>query len=138
MFLLHNILKCKSKSVWNCFTDEERDGAIFTLHKVLSIILKSLAPITPFITEHLWLSLYSDQSIHKEGLPDANDCVMQVNNEQEIQLISEDEALKLQDMTGPIFELNSKVWKEKKKKNLSLKDSIKIDVPEVLSQFKKI
>ena len=32
------------------FSDGERDGAIYTLHKVLSTLLKLLAPITPYIT----------------------------------------------------------------------------------------
>ena len=137
VFAAQYIEMVKARAYGIGFTDEERDGAIFTLHKVLSIILKSLAPITPFITEHLWLSLYSDQSIHKEGLPDADDCIMQINNEQEIQLISADEMVELQDMTVPIFEFNSKVWNEKKQNNLSLKDSIKIDIPENLNQFKK-
>ena len=36
-----------------------------------------------------------------------------------------------------LSEFNSKVWNEKKQKELSLKDSIKIDVPETLNQFKK-
>ena len=40
-------------------------------------------------------------------------------------------------MTQLLSEFNSKVWNEKKQKELSLKDSIKIDVPEELSQFKK-
>ena len=40
-------------------------------------------------------------------------------------------------MTQPIIEFNSRVWNEKKQNNLSLKDSIKIEIPENLSQFKK-
>ena len=47
---------------------------------------------------------------------------------------------KLDDMseiTQLLSEFNSKVWNEKKQKELSLKDSIKIDVPETLNQFKK-
>jgi len=40
-------------------------------------------------------------------------------------------------MTQVIVEFNSKVWNEKKQNNLSLKDSIKIDIPENLNQFKK-
>ena len=40
-------------------------------------------------------------------------------------------------MTQSIIEFNSKVWNEKKQNNLSLKDSIKIEIPEKLEQFKK-
>jgi valyl-tRNA synthetase len=101
------------------FSDEERDGAIFTLHKTLSTILKLLAPITPFITEHLWKILYSDDSIHKQ---------MQVEPEN----IKNDD-----NITKEITEFNSKVWNEKKSQSLSLKDSIKIEIPENLKPFAK-
>jgi valyl-tRNA synthetase len=63
--------------------------------------------------------LYSDQSIHKEK---------QVNSENiEVQT----------DITKEISEFNSKVWNEKKSQNLSLKDAIKIEIPEILQPFKK-
>jgi valyl-tRNA synthetase len=101
------------------FSDEERDGAIFTLHKTLSTILKLLAPITPFITEHLWKILYSKESIHKQKQVD-------------IENIEEQS-----DITKEIVEFNSKTWNEKKSQNLSLKDSIKIEIPEKLKPFAK-
>ena len=81
--------------------------------------MKLLAPITPFITEHLWQTLYSQDSIHKENLPDTENVT------------------DMSEMTQLLAEFNSKVWNEKKQKELSLKDSIKIDVPETLNQFKK-
>ena len=39
--------------------------------------------------------------------------------------------------TQNVIEFNSKVWNDKKAKNLSLKDSIEINIPENLQQFKK-
>ena len=101
------------------FSDEERDGAIFTLHKTLKTILKLLAPITPFITEHLWKILYSNESIHKQKQVDVENIEEQT------------------EITKEISEFNSIVWNEKKSQNLSLKDSIKIEIPQILKPFEK-
>lgn len=120
VFAAHYIEMVKARAYGIGFTDEERDGAIFTLHKTLSTILKLLAPITPFITEHLWKVLYSEDSIHKQKQVQAEN-------------IEEEQS----DITKQITEFNSKVWNEKKEKNLSLKDSIDMPVPESLESFKK-
>jgi valyl-tRNA synthetase len=77
-----------------------------------------LAPITPFITEYLWKILYSSESIHKQH---------------QVETKSEHNQNKI---TKEITEFNSKVWNEKKAKNLSLKDSIAITIPESLESFK--
>ena len=81
--------------------------------------MKLLAPITPFITEYLWQTLYSKDSIHKEKIPETENV--------------ED----FSQFTQNVIEFNSKVWNDKKAKNLSLKDSIEINIPENLQQFKK-
>ena len=119
VFAAHYIEMVKARAYGIDFSDEERDGAIFTLHKTLSTILKLLAPITPFITEHLWRVLYSQESIHKQKRVESEK-IEEENN-----------------ITKEITEFNSKVWNEKKSQNLSLKDSIKIDIPEILEPFKK-
>ena len=119
VFAAHYIEMVKGRAYGIEFSDEERDGAIFTLHKTLSTILKLLAPITPFITEHLWKELYSKNSIHKQR---------QVEPEN----IENDDSI-----TKEIAEFNSKVWNEKKSQSLSLKDSIKIEIPEILKPFEK-
>jgi valyl-tRNA synthetase len=119
LFAAHYIEMVKSRAYGIGFSEEEKNGAIYTLHKTLSTILKLLAPITPFITDYLWQTLYSKQSIHKE---------LQVQQESP------------EDMTKfskEIIEFNSNVWNEKKRKNLSLKDSVSILIPENLIQFKK-
>ena len=64
-------------------------------------------------------TLYSETSIHTE---------------------KQDEAEEVEDhskTTEEVVQFNSKVWNEKKAKELSLKDSIAIEVPESLSEFKK-
>ncbi|MEK6965609.1 MAG: class I tRNA ligase family protein, partial [Thermoproteota archaeon] len=119
LFAAHYIEMVKARAYGLGFSDDEKKGAIYTLHKVLSTILKLLAPITPFISDHLWQQLYSKTSIHKER---------QVESES-----LED----LSKFTKEIVEFNSKVWNEKKNKGLSLKDSISIAVPQSLEPFKK-
>ena len=119
LFAAHYIEMVKARAYGIGFSDEERDGAIFTLHKTLSTILKLLAPITPFITEHLWKILYSKESIHKQKQVEPENIETQ------------------SDITKEITEFNSKVWNEKKSQSLSLKDSIKIEIPEILEPFKK-
>ena len=118
LFAAHYIEMVKARAYGIGFSDDERDSAIFTLHKVLSTILKLLAPITPFITDYLWQTLYSENSIHKEK-----------------QAISEsvDDMSKF---TKEIVEFNSKVWNDKKNNNLSLKDPITIPIPDALKIFK--
>ena len=118
VFAAHYIEMAKARAYGINFSDKERDGAIYTLHKVLSTILKLLAPITPFITDYLWQTLYSKNSIHKE---------LQVDEE-----LTDD----LTEYTQKIIEFNSKVWNEKKTKSLSLKDSIEMKVPEELELVK--
>jgi len=119
LFAAHYIEMVKARAYGINFSDEERDGAIFTLHKVLSTILKLLAPITPFITEHLWKTLYSEESIHKQKQVESENLEIQSN------------------ITKEITEFNSKVWNDKKAQNLSLKDPIKIEIPANLELFKK-
>ncbi len=119
LFAANYIEMVKARAYGIGFSDEERDAAIFTLHKILSTILKLLAPITPFITDHLWQTLYSDKSIHKERQAESES--------------HED----LSQFTKEITEFNSKVWNEKKSKGLSLKDFISINIPENLIEFKK-
>jgi valyl-tRNA synthetase len=119
VFAAHYIEMAKARAYGIGFSDAERDGAIFTLHKVLSTLLKLLAPITPFITDFLWQTLYSEKSIHTE--------------QQAKQESNED----LTQHTQAISEFNSKVWNEKKEKGLSLKDSIKTEIPKELEIFKK-
>ena len=119
VFAAHYIEMAKARAYGIGFSDAERDGAIFTLHKVLSTLLKLLAPIIPFITDFLWQTLYSEKSIHTE---------QQTKQESNEDLTSHTQA---------ISEFNSKVWNEKKEKGLSLKDSIKTEIPKDLEIFKK-
>ena len=119
LFAAHYIEMVKARAYGIGFSDKERDGAIYTLHKVLSTILRLLAPITPFITEYLWSRLYSKESIHKQRQVESESRTVQ------------------SEITKEITEFNSKVWNDKKAQNLSLKDSIRIEIPASLEQFGK-
>jgi len=84
-------------------------AACYTLHTCLKAILKLLAPICPFITEKIWLELYSKESIHKERLPE----------------VSTLGVVKYLDYTQMLIDLNSTIWKYKKDKGLSLNSELK-------------
>ena len=122
LFAANYIEMVKARAYGIGFSDKEKDAAIFTLHKVLSTILKLLAPITPFITDHLWQTLYSEDSIHKQRQAETDSQFSDTDYDQ---------------FTKEITEFNSRVWNEKKDKGLSLKDSIKITIPDNLSMFSK-
>jgi len=119
VFAAQYIEMAKARAYGIEFSEAERDGAIYTLHKVLSTLLKLLAPITPYITDFLWQTLYSDKSIHTE------------------QQAKEESNEDLTQHTQAISDFNSKVWNEKKEKGLHLPDSIKIEIPKELEIFKK-
>jgi len=119
VFAAQYIEMAKARAYGIEFSEAERDGAIYTLHKVLSTLLKLLAPITPYITDFLWQTLYSDKSIHTEQQTKAE------SNED------------LTQHTQAISDFNSKVWNEKKEKGLHLPDSIKVEIPKELEIFKK-
>jgi len=119
IFAAQYIEMAKARAYGIEFSEAERDGAIYTLHKVLSTLLKLLAPITPYITDFLWQTLYSDKSIHTEQQ------AKEESNEDRTQ------------HTQAISDFNSKVWNEKKEKGLHLPDSIKIEIPKDLEIFKK-
>jgi valyl-tRNA synthetase len=119
LFAAHYIEMVKGRAYSSDFTDEERDGAIFTLHKVLSSVLILLAPITPFITDYLWQNLYSQKTIHHEKFVEPE---------------GQEDWTKY---TKEITEFNSEVWNKKKSMNLSLKDTIEIVIPQGLEQFAK-
>jgi len=119
VFAAHYIEMVKARAYGDGFTPEEKDAAIWTLHRVLSTILLLLAPITPFITDYMWKQMYSAETIHR-------------------QLHPEPEGLEdLSRFTKEIAEFNSSVWNEKKSNGLSLKDPIGVDIPESLKIFAK-
>jgi valyl-tRNA synthetase len=111
-FAAHYIEMAKGRAYGQGFSESEKLSAQYTLHLALRTILLLLAPIVPFVTEQIWLSLYSETSIHKERFP---------------------EALRLErnylNLEKELLEFNSLVWNEKKSKGLSLKDPILIEIP---------
>ncbi|MEM5836675.1 MAG: valine--tRNA ligase [Candidatus Aenigmatarchaeota archaeon] len=119
LFASHYIEIVKKRAYGEGFTKEEQKAAWFTLHTCLKNLLLLLAPITPFITEHIWLKLYGNKSIHLQAFPKP--------------VLTSD----LDKLTQKIVEFNSKVWNLKKEKGFSLKDGIEIEIPEELKIFEK-
>lgn len=119
IFADHYVEMTKLRALGRLGGRAEQASIWYTLHKVLKTSLLLLAPITPFITDHVWRSLYSSRSIHLERFPRPRPIK------------------DLTPYTERIIEFNSLVWREKKSRNLSLKDPIEVEVPAELGEFRQ-
>ncbi len=120
IFAPHYIEQVKARAYGEEFSTAERDSAVHTLNKVLKNVLILMAPISPFITDTIWRELYSDNSIHLQKIPKESR--------------ENDEILKLGE---ELMNFNSKVWNMKKENKISLKDKIKVEIPENLKAYEK-
>ena len=118
VFAAHYVELAKGRAYGTGFNDKEIMSARFTLRECLKTILLLLAPICPFITEALWLKIYSDQSIHKQMFPDPRKWSQEYLKHEKT-----------------ILDFNSLVWNEKKARGLSLKGSVQIPIPSELEAF---
>ncbi len=124
LFASHYLELAKSRA----YNKDEPLGylsALYTLHKCFSTILLLLSPICPFITEKLWMTLYSSNSVHTQPLP-----------------IVENTFQDMCQYSSLVTEFNSMVWNKKKAtisketgRSLSLRDPIRINVPADLRLF---
>ncbi len=94
-------------------------GALYALHECLRTMLRLLAPITPFISDKIWLEMYGGE-VHKEKMPE----------------MSEKMRSALSQVTDQLLEFNSGIWKTKKDQGLSLKAELTgVEIPEALKPF---
>ncbi|MHA2162796.1 MAG: valine--tRNA ligase [Candidatus Thorarchaeota archaeon] len=87
------------------FTEAEQRSGWYTLHEALKIILKALAPITPFITDKVYREMYDKAGVHRKSYPS-------VNKEWASELIL---------YTDLLQKTNGGFWKFKRENNLSLR-----------------
>jgi len=114
------LVKSRAYNREGFFTDDEQRAAWYTLHKVLKNILLILHPIAPFVTDYIWRQLYNKNGILDEAFP------------REIDVSVERRCL------NDIIKLNSKIWKSKEDRGLSLKSPIKkVILPWYLKEYMK-
>ena len=119
VFAPHYLEMAKGRAYGSGFSDEERTSAIYTTNRVLRSVLLLLAPICPAITDSIWVSLYSDSTIHSEEFPQAP------------------EPSTATAVTAELMEFNEKVWAEKRSKGKSLKEGVSVSIPGALKPFEK-
>jgi valyl-tRNA synthetase len=125
IFASHYLELVKSRA-YNDKVVDNRNSALYTLHKCFSVILLLLAPICPFITDKLWSTIYSNESIHLQRFP-----------------LQSNDYIDMSKFTKAIIDFNSLIWTKKREsrnengKRYSLRDPIKAEIPEELFQFKE-
>jgi len=117
-FASHYLEMVKPRAYGQGFTKSQQRAAWYTLHTVLRTVLLLLAPLIPFMTEYVWRQLYSKHSIHLEPFPKPVWSRTYSKN------------------TAQMLTFNREVWKIKEEKNLALRDSLEMNIPKSLRQFK--
>ena len=94
-------------------------GALWTLHACLRALLTLLAPVTPFVTDRIWRSVYGG-SVHQERFPMPRDGVP---------------ASRLAS-TEALVAFNSEIWKSKRDQGVHLNAEFAgATIPEELKPF---
>ncbi len=119
LFASHYVEMTKMRALGRTSNGQGARAAWYTLHTVLKSCLLLLAPITPFVTDYIWRTLYSERSIHLERFPRPRWDKSYTK------------------YTERLVFFNSDVWRRKKEMNLSLREPIRISVPEELSPFRE-
>jgi valyl-tRNA synthetase len=117
VFAAHYIEMTKGRAYGDGVSEDDQKAAWFTLHEVMESILLLLAPITPYITDHVWRKMYGTRSIHLESFP--------VPKRYSIS----------GEVSQSIIDFNTEVWKNKKERGLAMKDSVEIQIPPELKPF---
>jgi len=112
VFADHYIEAVKSRAYNHegMFDSKLQRGAWYTLHNVLTTVLKLLAPIVPFITEAIWLEIYSKESIHLQRFP-----------QRESQWESE-----MANLLQMFMDFNNIIWRYKKSRGIALSQSLPV------------
>ncbi len=108
----------KPRAYGEGFSKQQQKAAWYTLHIVLKNVLLLLAPLTPFITDHVWSQLYSKSSIHTQKFPKAKWSKTHKR------------------YTEAMLAFNREVWKVKEEKSLALRDSLEMQIPRKLAPFR--
>jgi valyl-tRNA synthetase len=90
------------------FTEDEQKSAWYTLHEVLKIITRALAPMTPFITDRIYRDIYDEKGVHNHSYPSSK-------KEWKSDLTKHTELL---------TQTNSGFWKYKRESGLSLRQGL--------------
>jgi len=112
------LVKPRAYGVKNIDQDEQK-AAWYGLHQTFRNSLILLSPFIPFITDYLWRSIYSNNSIHLENIPTISYEPM------------------AESITDHLLHFNSMIWNKKKSLGLSLKEKIRVEIPQELQIFSK-
>lgn len=118
VFAAHYIEMVKGRAYGDGVTEEERDAARFTLHRVMKSVLLLAAPITPHMTDHIWRRLYGQRSVHLERFPTA------------------DRNKVGKSVREAIVQFDERTWKAKRDKGVSLREPIEVEIPAKLRPYK--
>jgi valyl-tRNA synthetase len=99
------MLKGRAFNSEGFFNEDEQKSAWYVLHTTLEIVLRAMAPITPFITDRIYREIYNPDGVHTEPYP------------QPIEAWDS----KLAESTDLLLRTNSGFWKFKRENDLSLR-----------------